>query len=270
MKVLVAMAASTLLLAALPSHAQWEQVPDSRIPRNSTGEADLSAPAPRTAAGKIDLSGVWVPDGDPLPEGIEGIEGDIPLPRHMINIMADMEPDEVELHPWAAELFQQRLENRGIDSPLAHCKPTGIPLLNAILLPFKIVQTDDLVLILYEENTVFRQIFLDGRKTVEDPMPRWMGYSTGEWDGNELVVETVGMIEDSWLDGLGHPHTEAMKLTERFRRTDAGHLEIETTIDDPETFSKPVTYTVPTTLIPDADLLEYFCSENEKSSAHYQ
>lgn len=263
-------AALFVLAVGQPANAQWAQAPDKLIPRTSTGEPNLTAPAPRAVGGKPDLSGVWMPDADPVPEEITLIEVGQPLPRHMINITADLDPEDVELTPWAAELLDQRLDNRGLDSPIAYCKPTGVPYINAIVLPYKIVQTPDLVVILYEENTVFRQIFLDGRATVEDPVPRWMGYSTGRWDGDELVVETTGLTEDSWLDGMGHPHSESMRVVERFRRADAGHLAIEITIDDPEAYVRPITYTVTATALSDDDLLEYFCTENEKSSAHYQ
>lgn len=253
-----------------PAYGQWEQVPDQSVPRTPDGEADLTAPAPKAANGKPDLSGVWLPDADPLPEGFELVEGDLPVPRHLINVMADLEPEEVEMKPWAAQLFEKRLESRGLQDPIAYCKPWGVTLLMANLLPYKIVQMPDLVLILNEQDTVFRQIFLDGRQPVEDPLPRWLGYSTGQWDGDELVVHTTGIIEDTWLDAMGHPATEALRLTERFRRPDAGHLEIETTIDDPGAYSKPFSYTVMATIMPDNDLLEYFCNDNEISSQHYQ
>ncbi len=270
MRSVISVIVLTVLVIGPPAHAQWEQVPDTSIPRTPTGEPDLTAPVPRAADGKPDLTGVWLPDADPFPEGLDAVEGDLPLPRHMITVTADLEPEEVELTPWAAELFQQRLENRGMDAPMAHCQPTGVPHVNAVVLPYKIIQTPDLVVILYEENTIFRQIFLDGRESVEDPLLRWMGYSTGEWDGDELVVDTTGLTEESWLDAMGHPHTDSLRVIERFRRRDAGHLEIETTIDDPVAYAQPITYTVTATAFPDDDLLEYFCSENEKSSVHYQ
>jgi hypothetical protein len=152
---------------------------------------------------------------------------------------------------------------------MALCRPTGVPWINSIPLPYKIVQTPTLVLILYEADTVFRQIFLDGRKQTEDAVPRWMGYSTGRWENDELVVDTVGLTDQSWLDGMGHPHSERLRLTERFRRPDAGHLEIEITIDDPESYTRPFSYTITATAVPEDDLLEYFCTENEKSSANY-
>jgi hypothetical protein len=273
MRTVNAVAAATILVVLICgpyAHGQWQQVPDQSIPRTSDGQPDLAAPVPRAADGKPDLTGVWLPDADPLPEGLDAVEGDLPVPRHMITITADLEPEEVVLTPWAAELFGQRLENRGMDSPPAHCKPTGVPLLNAMVLPYKIVQTPDLVVILYEENTVFRQIFLDGREPIEDPLLRWMGYSTGRWVDDELVVDTIGLTAESWLDLMGHPHTDSMHVIERFRRLDTGHLEVETTIDDAGAYAQPVTYTVPATVMPDDDLLEYFCAENELSSAHYQ
>jgi hypothetical protein len=269
MKTTTALALTALFVSPW-AHAQWAQFPDRAIPRLPSGGADLTAPAPRDDDGNPDLSGVWLPDTDPLPEGVTLIEAGQDLPRHMINIAADLSPEEVELRPWAAALLEQRLANRGVDSPMAHCKPTGVPLLNAVVLPYKIVQTRDLVVVLYEENSDFRQIFLDGREPVDEPLPRWMGYSSGRWEDDELVVETVGLTEESWLDGMGHPHSGSLRVIERFRRPDAGHLAIETTIDDPEAYARPITYTVTATALPDDDLLEYFCTENEKSSAHYQ
>jgi hypothetical protein len=143
-------------------------------------------------------------------------------------------------------------------------------MLSSVPLPYKVVQTPSLVMVLYEENLDFRQIFLDGRKPVDDALPRWMGYSTGRWDGDELVVETVGFHDRHWLDGLGHPNTDQLHLIERWRRRDAGHLEIETTVDDPGAYTKPITYTIAATIMPDDDLLEYFCTENEKDIQHYQ
>ena len=270
MKAIVAVTA--LIAFSQCAHGQWEQVPNKSVPRTSGGEPNLTAPAPKTVDGKPDLSGVWLADGDLIPEdaGFELVEGNLPLPRHLIDVMIDLEPGEVEMKPWAAELFEERLASRGLKDPIAYCKPWGITTLSANLLPYKIVQTPGLILILNEQDTVFRQIFLDGRKPVEDPVPRYLGYSTGRWDGDTLVVDTVGLIDETWLDASGHPHTESLRLTERFRRIDAGHLEIETTVDDPETYSKPFSYTLTATIMPDDDLLEFFCTDNEISSEHYQ
>ena len=137
-------------------------------------------------------------------------------------------------------------------------------------LPYKIVQTPDLVLMLHEENSDFRQVFLDGREPAEDALPRWLGYSTGRWEGDTLVVTTVGITEQSWIDALGNPHTEQLRVTERFRRPSVGRLEMDITLEDPGAYTKPITYTVGATLQPDQDLLEYFCTENEKDVQHFE
>lgn len=258
------------LVMGAPAYAQWEQVPDPSVPRTADGEPDLEAPAPKTADGKPDLSGVWLPKTDPMPEDFEFVEGDITVPRHLINVMWDLEPGEVEMKPWAAERLEERLAARGLLDPIAYCKPWGVTLLMANILPYKIVQTSDLILVLNEQDTVFRQIFLDGRQPAEDPLPRWLGYSTGRWDGDVLVVETTGFIDDIWLDAMGNPSTEGLRLTERIRRLSAGHLEIETTVEDPDTYSKPFSYAFTATIMADDDLLEYFCTDNEISSEHYQ
>ena len=269
---LATIVAAALVLAMPRAYAQWEKVPHPSVPRTRAGEALLTAPAPKARARKPDLTGVWLADTELLPPeaGLSVEGGELELSRYMINVAADVPPDEVLLQPWAAELFQQRLESGGTEDPVAHCKPTGLPLMNVLPVPFKIVQTPELVVVLYEENTVFRQIFLDGRKPVEDPVPQALGYSTGRWEGRELVVDTIGFSDRHWLDAMGHPLTERLHLVERFRRPDAGHLEIETTIDDPGAYTKPFTYTVKLTALPDDDLLEYFCTDNEKDAQHYQ
>jgi hypothetical protein len=260
--------AVSVLMLATPAAAQWAKFPDSAVPRSTDGDPDLTAPAPRAEDGKVDLSGVWLADNDPNGEPI-GIEHMV-FPRYFVNIAADLNAEDVPFQPAAAELFEQRLQNQGTDSPIAHCKPTGVPHINSVPIPHKIVQTSDLILVLYEENTVFRQIFLDGRQPVEDPLPRYLGYSTGRWEGDTLVVDTVGFPDGGWLDGMGHPHSDKLHVIERFRRIDVGHMTIETMIDDPGVYTRPITFTVTSTLFPDDDLLEYFCTDNEKDVEHYQ
>jgi hypothetical protein len=270
-KRVVAAAAAAFVLVAARVDAQWESVLHPSVPRTRAGEANLAAPAPKARQRKPDLSGVWLSEVEPLPaEAGLSIEGDAQFSRYMINVLADVPAEEVPIQPWAQELFLRRLEGGGKDDPVANCKPTGLPLLNALPVPFKIVQTPSLVIVLYEENTVFRQIFLDGRKPVEEPVPQALGYSTGRWEGNELVVETTGFSDRHWLDAMGHPLTERLRLTERFRRPDAGHLEIETTVDDPGAYTKPFVYTLKLNLLPDGELIEYFCTDNEKDVQHYQ
>ena len=192
------------------------------------------------------------------------------LPRHFINVAADQPEGAVPMLPWAAELLQQRLASEGTDLAQAHCRPTGLPELDSGPLPFKIVQASDLILILYEENTVFRQIFMSERQPVEGAEPRYMGYSTGRWEGDELIVDTVGFVGAHQLDEMGHPLSDQLHLIERFRRPDAGHLEMAITVDDPGAYPEPIHYTNKAALQPDDDLLEYFCTDNEKDVQHYQ
>jgi hypothetical protein len=274
MKLTVAGVAVLLLLSSNAS-AQWAKYPDASIPRTRDGKADLTAKAPKARDGKPDLSGVWQPDPDPagLPKGVpvvESIHENFAIPRFFIDVTADTKPSEGLLQPAAAATFLQNLQSGGKNDPSSYCKPTGVPAVSNLPIPFKIIQTEKIVVILYEEGSVFRQVFLDTRKTVQDPQPRWMGYSTGKWEGDTLVVDSVGFTDKSWLDRLGHTHSEAMRITERYRRGDLGHLQIEVTIDDPKTFTKPVKYTQKATLVPDEDLLEYFCTENEKDTQHYR
>jgi len=255
--------------------AQWARYPDNSIPRTRDGKADLAAKAPKARDGKPDLSGLWQPEPDPagLPKGVpivESIHETFAIPRFFIDVTAETKPAEGLLQPAAGATFLQNLQSGGKNDPGAHCKPTGVPAIANLPIPFKIIQTEKLVIILYEEGSVFRQVFLDSRKTVQDPQPRWMGYSTGKWEGDILVIESSGFTEKSWLDRLGHTHSEAMRITERYRRTDVGHLEYEVTINDPKTFTRPVKYTQKASLVPDEDLLEYFCTENEKDTQHYR
>lgn len=244
-----------------PAFAQWLGYPAKNIPRTPDGKPSLSAPAPRTNDGRPDLSGVWQPDVDPADPagGIEGVVG----PKYLINIFRDLK-GEVPYQPWAAQLFQERQANKMRDNPMIKCLPAGVPRLDAYVHPYKIVQTADLVVILYESQTIFRQIFTDGRSHPKDPEPSWLGYSVGRWEGDALVVETVGFNGKTWLDGLGHPHSDAMRLTERFRRRDFGHMDIDIIIDDPKAYTKPIRYLQPQLLQPDTELIEYVCNENMK------
>ena len=239
--------------------AQWLGYPAKNVPRNADGTPNLSAPAPRLADGRIDLSGVWeAANGDDPPGGVENVGS----PRYLINVMRDF--DAVPFQPWAAEVFKQRQANKLRDNPRIRCLPTGVPGLVAYTHPYKIVQTPDLVVILYESQTLFRQIFMDGRAHPKDPEPTWMGYSVGKWEGDTLVVETIGFNDQTWLDGMGHPHSDAMKVTERYRRRDVGRMDIEVVIDDPKAYTQPIRYVQPQELLADGDLIEYVCNENAK------
>jgi len=149
-----------------------------------------------------------------------------------------------------------------------NCLPSGLPLFSTTPAPFKIVQSRGLVVVLSEGDNSFRQIFTDGRKFPEDPSPTWLGYSVGRWEGDTLVVDTIGFNDLSWLDARGHGHSEEMRVEERFHRRDFGHLDVTVTITDPKVFTKPVTISFVEQLLPDTDVYEHICSENERDSAH--
>jgi len=234
-----------------PVLAQWIKIPGKSIPRLANGQPDLSAPAPKRADGKPDLSGIWQPG-----------------PGYVVNIAKDLKPEDVPMRPWAAALYRERQENNSKDDPTGYCVPGGVPRSDAVPYPFKILNSDGMVAILYEAVHSYRQIFMDGRVLPKDPNPNWQGYSVGRWEGNSLVVDTVGFVENSWLDNGGHPGTESMHVTEYFERRDFGHLNIRIVIDDPKTYTRPWSVTLPYELLPDTELLEYICTENEKDLRH--
>jgi len=230
--------------------AQWPNHPTPGMPRTPDGKPDLSAPAERSADGKPDLSGVWaVRNGNAL-----------------FYITSGLKPEEIR--PWAAALYQQRADDFRRDTDGIACLPPGPKAGFAVgAAPMKIVQTPSLVVVLYEYHTIFRQIFTDGRALPKDPNPAWMGYSVGQWDGDNLVVATAGYNDRTTLDLAGHPHTEALRVTERFHRRDTGHLDLQVTFDDPKAYTRPFTVPVEFDLIPDGDLIEYVC-ENERDRPH--
>jgi hypothetical protein len=250
--------AFALFASAALSQAQWPQVASRKLPRTADGKVNLNAPAPRTPQGTPDLSGVWemYAESDPAP------------PKLLINLAADLKPGEVQMLPSAEALYKQRMATNGKDHPGAQCLPSGMPEKDNVPAPYKIVQTPDLIVFLYESRTIYRQIFTDGRSLPEDPNPTWQGYSVGRWDGDTLVVETAGFNGKSWLDMSGHPATEAMHLTERFTRRDLGHMDLQYTIDDPKAYAKPWTVSAKIHLVPEGDLIEYICEENNKAPGH--
>jgi hypothetical protein len=259
----VLIAAGVLAMSASAS-AQWLNQPTSGLPRNADGSPNLSAPAPRNADGKPDLSGVWQSnrDADGPAGGIEGIVA----PRYMFDLTVDMKDRASLLRPEAAAVYKARAANEFRDNPTIRCLPLGVPRLNSYTHPFKIVQTAGLIVILYESQTTFRQIFMDGRKLPVDAQPAWYGYSIGRWEGDTLVVESSGFNDRTWLDGSGHPHSESMRLTERFTRRDVGRLDVEITIDDPVTYVRPLTYMQTQSLLADSELIEYICNENHEAN----
>ncbi|MBV9771187.1 MAG: hypothetical protein JOZ32_16565 [Bryobacterales bacterium] len=256
--------------------AQWVNYPTAGTPRTSDGKPNLTAPARKTPDGKPDLSGVWQAAPTPVEELTRlfgknlialAVPGDSPVDfnKYLIDILADFKPDDAPLRPEFADLLRQR---RGTDTPLAHCLPLGIPGDDLLPGPFKIIQTPGLILLRNEFENTLRQIYTDGRKPPAQPEPQWLGYSVGKWEADTLVIDTIGFNDKSWLDGMGHPHSEALHVVERFRRRDFGHMDVQVTIDDPKMYSKAFSVHFTENLLPDSDVMEYFCSENERDVSH--
>jgi hypothetical protein len=257
--------AIAFLAACLCAQAQWLNQPIAGAPRTADGKVNMTGPVPRIN-GKVDLSGVWQVEAEPRGPGLFGL-GESPNSKYFRDILADFKPGEEPLTPAAAEILRQHSQP-GAFNPTLNCLPDGVP--HGILLPepFKIIQTQGEIVMLYEVETTFRQIFTDGRKQLTDPSPSWMGYSVGKWEGDTLVIDTAGFNNQSWLDARGHGHSEEMRVEERFHRRDFGHLEVTLTVTDPKTFTKPVTISFVEQLLPDTDLLEHYCLENEKDAGH--
>lgn len=261
----------------IPLSAQWPPYPTAQAPRTPDGEPDPKAPAPRTPQGKPDFSGVWrfvdSPDArpglaPPAGAGTIGIGQRGPGLYQFFDIGSTLKGG-LPFQPWAAALRKQRLAQNNKDNPDAHCLPIGLMQLHTHPEPRKIIQTPDVLVILYEANGGIRQIFTDGRSLPGDgAQPWWYGYSTGAWDGDTLVVQTKGFRDDVWLDVEGSPLTEAGKITERFRRPNYGNMEIEITVDDPKAYTKPWTVTVNHRLMLNTELIEFVCQENEKDAPH--
>jgi hypothetical protein len=251
MKRRLAFAAGILiLLSAQAGSAQWINIRLAGTPRNVNGEPNLLAPAPKAADGRPDLSGIW-----------RAVDG-----KYLANIGAD--EGEPPFQPWAAALYKERVANDGKDRPSGRCLPHAVP--DNMMVrsgPFKIIQTPGVTVLLFEEFNHFRQLFTDGRGFPERAEPSWFGYSVGKWDGGTFVVETIGFHDRSWLDNPGHPHSDALRVTEKFTRRNFGRLDIQITFDDPKAYTRPWSANAQFELMPDSELLESIC-ENEKDYEH--
>ena len=265
---IVAIAAA---VACLPGAvlAQWLHYPTADVPRTSDGKPNLTAPPPRLADGKPDLSGIWqsarkIPCTPEFARFVEcGLEiGGSPL---ALNIGADL-PGGLPYQPWAAALAKQRSADNSKDDPHARCLPDNPPRPYGLPHMTKAVHTPRLLVLLNEVNAMYRQIFIDGRPLPVDPNPSWNGYSTGRWDGDTLVVQTNGFRDGLWLDMGGSPLTDAARMTERFRRTSYGRLDVQITIDDPKAYTRAWTVEMPQQITLDTELIDEMCLENEQSS----
>ena len=232
------------LLFSGTASAQWIDYKTPGLPRTPDGNPNLTAPRPTTADGKPDLTGIWrlAPKSNPG------------------TLLEAAGPQ-----PWVVDAAKKYMHELGRDDTGVHCLPSGPRALHSEVAKF--VQTPSLVMVLYE-SMAFRQIFLDGRPLPVDPNPAWLGYSVGRWEGSTLVVTTAGYNDRTFLDGEGHKHTESLRVTERFTRRDVGHMDVDVTFEDPRAYAKPIRIPVEATLVPDTDLIEYVCNENERSRPH--
>jgi hypothetical protein len=245
----VAAAVAVLTLAGAPAGAQWFKLKTPNVPRTADGKLDSKAPAPRVA-GKPNFSGLWRYDSSSYPN----------------NLTVDLKPEEIA--PSATALYKQRQEDLGKDDPATfRCLPSGPRYAYGPQGWARIVQTPTLIAMIYEDLTS-RQIFMDGRPLPKDPNPTFMGYSVGHWDGDTLVVESIGFNDRTWLDFGGHPHTEALKITERIKRTNFGRLDIEVQFDDRALYTRPFTVPLHAEFVADTEMLEYVCNENQKDVDH--
>jgi hypothetical protein len=250
----VAAMAVFCLAIADRADAQWPSYPWKNMPRTADGKIDLKAPPRRMADGHVDLSGFWMPAD---------------VVRHLLDLAVDLKPGDVPLQPWADALYKERIENNGKDHPGVSCLPSGIPEKLNIPDGLKVVHTPDLLLFLHESRTIYRQVFTDGRPLPPpDVQPTWMGYSVGRWEGDTMVVETIGSNGRTWLDMRGLPATESLHVIERYTRPNIGRIDIEVTIDDPKAYTKPWKVNLQWTLQPDTDLIESICEENSKDLPH--
>jgi hypothetical protein len=267
-----------LILATVPAvFAQWPSYPTPGVPKTADGKPNLTGPAPKTADGKPDLTGIWQNNRTVGGTVAARSSATPPSTNEDLLTIARRSPfwnlgsqlkDGLPFQPWAAELHNQRVANNSKDNPDAHCLPMGLMQFHYHGEPRKMIQTPQLIVILYEANAGIRQIFTDGRPLPKDADPWWYGYSTGHWEGDTLVVETAGFRDLGWLDVEGSPLSDAAHIIERFHRPDFGHLDIEVTIDDPKAYTKPWTVSVHQHILLDTDIIEFVCQENEQDSPH--
>jgi hypothetical protein len=270
------------LLASIPVAAQWFTYPTAGVPRKADGSVNMSAPAPRLADGRPDFSGIWMtaepnrrteglsspgnkvsPRETQSPDEKPGDPTAIGASRQMANIGVDL-PGGLPYQPWLVPIVKERTANDAIDDPHIRCLPDNF--LRAYGLPhlLKFVHTPSLLVMLNEMNATYRQVFTDARPLPTDPNPSWQGYSSATWSGDTLVIDTIGVRDDTWIDWNGSVLTQAAKVREEIRRPDFGHLEIRATVDDPKAYTRPWTVTLRQRIVVDTELVDEICLENQK------
>ncbi len=273
--------------ASTHAAAQWLKYPTAGVPRRADGKVDMAAPTPRMADRKPDFSGIWTTaEPNRRTEGLSspkeqvsreprspsdaqtpGDAGAVTASRQMANIGVDL-PGGLPYQPWLVPIVKERTDNLAKDDPHIRCLPDNF--LRAYGLPhlLKFVHSPGLLVVLNEMNAGYRQVFTDARPLPKDPAPSWQGYSSGKWSGDTLVIDTIGLRDDTWIDWSGSVLTEAAKVREEIRRPDFGHLEIRVTVDDPKAYTKPWTVTLKQRIVVDAELVDEVCLENEQSLKH--
>lgn len=271
-----------LVVLSVTAQAQWLNFPTPGTPRTKDGKPNLAAPTPRTAEGRPDLSGVWMHETTTIAEmrrlfgpiidaeiktSVPGMELDT-VHKYGINVLADFRPEETPFTPEGGAAFKRILAQA--DPARVCAEPPSFPLAGLLSEPIKIIQAPRMTVVLYEAGNMHRQIYADGRVLPKEVnFPAFLGYSTGRWERDVFVVETAGFNDRVQLDIIGHPHSEDLRITERFRRLDFGHMDMEVTFEDPKMYTRPFTIKVPHTLMADADIFESFC-ENEKDRIHLE
>ena len=252
------------------AQAQWVHYPTPGLQRTKDNKPDLNAPAPRMRDGKPDLSGVWQAAGAPipllmklLPGGQNGLGEDVPS-QYFIDIFVDFERAKEPLKPAALAASAKLTLGTPATAGNLACLPSGLPIFLTMPAPFKIVQTRGLTVMMSEGDESFRQIFTDGRPFPADPTPSWLGSSVGRWEGDTFVVDSIGFNNRGVLDALGHRHSDKLRVTERYHRVNAGRMNVALLLTDPQVLTRPVTVKFDLLLRADTDLIEYFCTENER------
>src|SRR5215467_11856420 len=258
-----------LMGAASSGVAQWLRYPTEGVPRKADGTPNLAARTPRLPDGKPDLSGIWhagnrVPCTPEISRFID-CGSEIGGSKLTLDLGLDLPGGSLPYQPWAADLKKQRTADFSRDDPHVRCLPDTVPRMWTLPHLTKAVHSPKLLVLLYEVNAMYRQIFLDGRPFPADMNPTWNGYSVGHWEGDTLVVETRGFRDNLWIDMNGSSMSDVAKMTERIRRPNFGSLDIELTVDDPKTYTKPFTVKLTQSLEVDTELADEFCLENEKS-----
>ena len=259
---LSAIVVGTLLLAT-PSTAQWIGYPTANVPRRADGSVDMTAPAPRMPDGRPDLSGIWISDNTPEGEESPSDGFNLGSSRFMADMGADM-PDGLPYQEWQLPIVAERTANMAIEDPHIRCLPDNFVRAYGLPHMLKFVHTPELLVVLNEMNAGYRQVFVDGRELPDEPTPSWQGFSSAQWSGDTLVIDTIGIRDDTWIDWNGSVVTEAARVREEISRPDFGHLDIRITVDDPRAYIEPWSVTLRQRIVIDAELIDEICLENEQ------